>query len=179
MARRKLPVRRPLVQYDATELIQTHGNHTPRRVVIHDTESHDSAGTRDLQGVANYWHNSGLGLGAHLIIDKDGNTAYCAPEHKITWAVANRNTGTLHIELIGFARFTPQMWFARIAQLNKAAKWCAYWNLEYGIWLEKDPNYGISGHRDQPNQSHTDPGPFFPWTYFVRRAKQFRENGWS
>ena len=169
---------RPRVDLDARGRIETHGNQLVKRGVFHDTESHDAAGIRDLEGIVRFWQGQGLGYGAHLIIDKAGNSALCAnPEH-ITWAVARRNTGSFHIELIGFARFTPKLWRARPAQLEKLARWMAWLNYHYEIPLHFGINYGWSGHRDQPNQTHTDPGRFFPRTRVLRRANELRKSGW-
>ena len=95
------------------------------------------------------------------------------------YAVSKRNTGTVHIELIARARFLPTVWWLRLRQLNKAAKWCAWLNMEYGIPLVFDRDAGISGHRDQPNQTHWDPGKGFPMKWLIRRANQFRVNGWT
>src|SRR5687768_359562 len=105
-----LPVRQPL---HVNRQVATHGNHRPVRVAIHTTECGDAAGIKELDAVVAFWNRQGRGFGAHLIIDADGNTAKCAPFGKITWAVSGFNTGTLHIELIGFARFLPSIWWLR------------------------------------------------------------------
>lgn len=170
-------VRRPLVQYFGQ--IDKHGKQIPTVGVWHDTESYDRLGITDLQGIVNYWRTQGNGLGAHLIIDKDGNSALNAPFDQVTWAVANNNTGKIHVELVGFARFVPPIWWTRISQLNKLAKWMAFLNKQYGIPLEFSTTAGWAGHRDFPAQSHTDPGRFFPKKYVLRRAQQFRDNGWT
>ncbi len=172
-------VRRPLVQLDARGRVGVHGIQLPVRLVMHTTESKDYAGVKDLQGVVNWWVNAGDGLGAHIIVDAVGNSALCGNPDQIMWAVAARNTGTVHIELIARASFLPKRWWARILQLNKAAKWAAWLNLEYGIPLRFDINYGISGHKNQPNQTHTDPGLWFPMKYFIRKARKYRERGWT
>ncbi len=176
---KRLWVRKPLVQLDARGRVQTHGTHVPIRGIWHDTESHDLAGTRDLEGIVAFWRQQAAGYGAHLIIDKDGNTAQCADFDKVTWHTGGRNTGSIGIELVGFARFVPSVWWTRRKQLDKLAKWIAYLNLEYEIPIRFHVDKGWSGHRDQPAQSHTDPGPWFPKNYVIRRAKQFRANGWT
>lgn len=176
---RKLPVRRPLVQLDARGRVATHGTHEPVRGIFHDTESHDYAGIRDLQGIVAFWGQQARGYGAHLIIDKEGNSALCADFEKVTWHTGGRNTGSVGIELIGFASFTPSLWWARRKQLDKLAKWVAYLNLEYGIPIRLGVNFGWSRHRDQPGQTHTDTGLWLPRNYVLRRAQQYRDNGWQ
>lgn len=174
---KKMWVRRPLVQYFGK--IDTHGKQTPVAGVVHTTESHDYDGITDITGIVNYWRTQGQGLGAHIIIDKDGNSALNAPLDQIAWAVANHNTGRIHVELVGFAKFVPQIWWLRLSQLNKLAKWMAYINLEYGIPLEFSVAKGWAGHRDYPAQDHTDPGRWFPMKYVLRKANEYRNNGWT
>jgi N-acetyl-anhydromuramyl-L-alanine amidase AmpD len=176
MAEKKRWVREPLF---VDRKVETHGKHDPIRVAIHTTECADAPGLREIDAVVNFWKRQNRGLGAHVIIDKDGNAAKCAAYDRITYAVANRNTGTIHFELIGFAKFLPQVWWLRLRQLNKLAKWLAYLNMEYGIRLEHSTVDGVAGHRDYPGQTHTDPGRYFPMKYVLRKAREFRANGWT
>lgn len=171
-------VRRPRIDLDALGRVATHGFHVPRRGIWHSTESSDYAGIRDLEGIVAYWGRQGRGLGSHVIIDKAGNSALCVPPGKIAWHVGGRNTGSVGIELIGFARFTPTLWFVRRAQLDKLARWMAWLDFFYGIPLRFGVERGWSGHGGQPNQTHWDPGPWFPKKYVLRLACRYRENGW-
>ena len=174
-------VRRPIIQFDARGQVSTHGLQTPRFGVWHDTESHDAAGIRDLQGIVNFWKGQGLGLGAHLIIDKDGNSAFCVSPTFKTYAVQSHNTGGVHVELVGFAKFSPNMWFLRRKQLDKLAKWMAWLNLEYNIPLHWGVEHGWAGHRAHSKKyggSHWDPGFGFPSRWVLRRARKYREEGW-
>jgi len=179
MPKRKRWVRRPLVQYDARGEVATHGRHLPVRIGIHTTECHDAPGIREMEGVVGFWKRQGMGLGAHVLIDKDGNSCLAADFHHICWAIKGANTGTVHFELIGFARFSPKVWWSRLKQLNKLAKWIAYLNYEYGIPIDRSIHRGVAGHNEFPGNDHTDPGKFFPWKYVLRRARQYRENGWT
>jgi hypothetical protein len=176
-----MKVRRPRVDLDARGRIATHGNHHPVRVVLHDTESHDGAGLRDLAGIVQFWQRQNLGYGAHVIVDKDANSALCANGDRICWHTSRRNTGSIGIEIIGFARFSPSLWFARPKQLHKVARWLAYYNFEYGIPLRASPQHGITTHREQSKLyggSHWDPGFFFPFNYVLRLARKYRKEGW-
>jgi len=182
MAAKRKWVRRPRIQYEARGLVAVHSKSTPVRGVWHSTECGDLPGIAELQGVVNFWKNQELGYGAQLVIDKDGNSALCANPDEITWAVENHNTGTFSVELIGFARFNGKLWWLRKAQLDKLAKWMAWLNLEYGVPLSFDVNKGWSRHLDQSKAfhgSHTDPGTGFPYKYVLRKAKQYRVNGWT
>lgn len=170
-------VRRPRVEFFGKA--PSHGLHTPVAGVWHDTESHDYPGLKEFGAIVNYWRNTPEKLGAHLIIDKDGNSALCVPFNKKAYAVSLHNTGRIHIELVGFSKFTPKLWWLRIKQLNKLAKWMAYLNKEYGIPLVESVEAGWAGHSSYPGQSHKDPGRWFPKKYVLRKAVQFRENGWT
>lgn len=172
-------VRRPLVQLDAQGRVQSHGAHTPLRGIWHTTESHDAPSIRDLEGIVSFWQRQKKGYGAHVIIDKSGNSALCVPPEKIAWHTGSRNTGSIGIELIGFARFVPKVWFVRRRQLHKLARWMAWLNLAYDIPLVFDVERGWSGHVDQPNQDHWDPGPGFPRKHVLRLAVKYRSEGWS
>lgn len=176
-----MSVRRPKIDLDARGIVATHGPHQPLRGVWHDTEGHDAAGIRDLLGVAQFWHGQNLGYGAQVIIDKDGNSALCANPDEIVWCVENHNTGTVSIELIGFASFVPSVWLARPKQLDKLAKWMAWLRLEYGIPLDHNVNKGWSGHADQSKAfggSHYDPGTGFPSKLVLARARHYYKAGW-
>lgn len=171
-------VRQPRVDLDCRGEVATHGWHDPVRGIWHDTESHDLWGIRDLQGVVDYWKSQDRGYGAHLIIDAEGLTALCANPNEVTWHTGMRNTGSYGIELIGLASFTAKLWLGRKKQLDKLARWMAWLNLEHDILLRFGTSYGWSGHRDQPNQTHTDPGRFFPKGRVIRLAQQYRAEGW-
>lgn len=171
-------VRRPRIDVDLRGIVATHGFQVPVRGVVHDTECGDLPGTAEERGVARFWQRQNEGLGAELMIDAEGLSALCANPNQICWAVAGRNTGSFHIELIGFASFSRLHWIRRMKQLRKLARWMAWLNLEYGIPLRFDANVGWSGHRDQPNANHHDPGPNFPWKIVLPLARLYRKRGW-
>lgn len=171
-------VRRPRVDLDCRGEVALHGWHDPVRGIWHDTEGHDLKGIRDLQGVVDFWGNQGRGYGAHLIIDAEGLSALCANPSEITWHTGQRNTGSIGVELIGWASFTQKLWIGRAKQLDKLARWMAWFNLEHDIPIRFNVNRGWSGHRDQPHQTHTDPGRFFPRSFVLSRAAKYRREGW-
>lgn len=178
----KKSVHEPVVKYDARGSIQTHGTQKPVRGVWHSTECGDSPGIQELQAVVNFWKNQGLGYGAQLMIDKDGNTAVCANPDQITWAVENHNTGTYSVELVGYAKFGKLTWFTRLPQLRELAKWMAWLNKQYGIPLTLNVNAGWSRHLDQSKAfggTHTDPGTGFPRGFVLTLARRYRKNGWK
>lgn len=188
---RKRSVREPRIDYDGRSLVASHGPHVPVRSIIHDTESHDEKGVRDLAGVANFWHNQRLpdgrpaGYGAQRGIDKKGNSARYVDDDKVAYHTGGRNTGSLGTELIGFAFFTRLVWWVkRTKQMHKLAKWMAYDHKEYGIPLVWDVEKGFSTHRMQSRHfpdltNHTDPGAFFPKKRVMKLARHYAEDGWE
>jgi hypothetical protein len=173
-----MAVKRPEVQYDGREHVDSHGAHVPVRIILHDTESHDVAGIKDLRGIAEFWDRQNEGYGAHIGIDKEGNTARYVRDKEIAWHTGGRNTGSLGIELIGFARFGFAGWRVRRRQLDKAARWLAFWSQEYDIPLRPDVERGVSTHRAQSlafrTSTHTDPGLGFPLGSVLRKAKRIK-----
>lgn len=174
-------VRRPIINVDGRAYVTPHGRHVPKRGVWHSTECGDLRGLSDLKGVANFWKQQGRGYGAHLIIDKDGNSALCCNFDDIAWAVENHNTGTISVELIGFARFGLASWLLRRKQLDKLSRWMAWIRKEYGIPLDFNVNKGWSRHADQSKAfggTHTDPGVGFPYRMVLRKARAYYKHGW-
>ncbi len=155
--------------------VATHGPQVPQRIGIHDTESHDTAGIRDITGIAAFWERQGQGLGAHFIIDAAGNIGQGAPSNQVTWAIANHNTGTIHIELIGFARWTPKVWLARRRQMAAAKRLVAYLCVRWGIRPVHDRENGVCKHADfhdvPAGLYHSDPGVGFPFAWFLHGVR--------
>jgi hypothetical protein len=93
-----------------------HGSHRPVRIVLHDTESHDTAGVADIRGVFSFWHTQKnpdgtlAKFGAHFVVDKDGNVGRGADPTQIQWHTTNLNTGSIGIEQIGVAAFPNLLW---------------------------------------------------------------------
>jgi N-acetyl-anhydromuramyl-L-alanine amidase AmpD len=170
----------------------THGTHRPVRIVLHDTESHDTAGVKDIQGIFNFWHtqknpDGSLAMyGAHFVVDGDGNVGEGAPTNKIAWHVGGLNTGSIGIEQIGFASFTRLLWKRkRRQQLYAVARLCAWAHGEYGIPLVVPANPqspGITTHARVgaagiDTSGHTDPGAGYPLMFMVTLAKMMQRIG--
>lgn len=146
--------------------VATHGPQSPHTIVIHDTESHDAAGIRDIEGIAHFWQMQGQGLGSHFIIDGDGNIGQGASGNNVCYAVAQHNTGYIHIELVGFAKFAPKTWILRRKQQAALKRLLAYLCCEYGI-AARGGRGGIMRHMDfhdvPTGMYHSDPGKGFPF----------------
>ena len=163
--------KRPSVQYNGH--CDEHGIHVPMRIVLHDTESHDHAGIMDVRGIFDFWDRQGAGYGAHLVIDKHGNTGCGAAGDIILWHVANHNTGSIGIEQIGFARFSLRSWLARPRQLRKVAQWLAWYSYYWEIPLVHSTVHGVCTHADF-HGGHTDPGKGYPLKRVIKMAQKIR-----
>lgn len=172
----------------------THGTHTPVRVVLHDTESHDVAGIGDISGIFNFWHTqknpdgSLAQYGAHFVVDKDGNVGKGGDATQLQWHVGGLNTGSIGIEQVGFASFAKLIWKRkRRKQLYAVARICAWAHGEYGIPLRvaADPRSpGITTHRlvgeaGIDTSGHTDPGSGYPLGFVVTLAKMMQHVGFK
>lgn len=170
----------PRVSYDGRALVHGHGTQDPHFITLHDTESHDAAGIRDLAGIATFWSGVDWGPGAHRGIDKDGLVALYLDDHEIGYHVASHNSGNLGIEQIGFARFTPKVWLARPKQLDAVAHQLAYWCVKYDIPVRLDTEHGISTHAMQSRKhhgDHYDPGTWYPLKRVLRRTNEIIAEG--
>ena len=134
-----------------------HGTHKPVRIVLHDTESHDTAGVAEIRGVFNFWHTQKnpdgtlAKYGAHFVVDRNGNVGRGGDPTQIQWHVTNLNTGSIGIEQIGFATFRNLVWRRkRRKQLYAVARIIAWAHGRYGIPIRvrHDPRLpGVTTHR--------------------------------
>lgn len=176
-----VPIRKPRIAYHAPAGL-THGAMTPVRVVLHDTESHDEKGIGDMKGIAEFWLRGPDKLGAHFIVDAEGNIGQCGEPTELMFHTGGANTGSVGIEQIGFAQFSKKTWESRPDQLIKVAKLLAWLNHEYGIPLRVSTVHGISTHAMQSkihpeSMGHTDPGVGYPLDEVIAIAKGFKDAG--
>ncbi|MEU6141137.1 peptidoglycan recognition family protein [Streptomyces sp. NPDC047081] len=111
------------------------------------------------------FQNSKKKVSAHYVVrSADGYIAQCVREANIAWHAGNwdYNTRSIGIEHEGWvdkpAYFTNAM-YEQSARLTAAI--CA----KYGI--PKDREH-IIGHYEVPGTDHTDPGPYWDWTRYIR-----------
>jgi N-acetyl-anhydromuramyl-L-alanine amidase AmpD len=100
----------------------------------------------------------------YLVRSADGHVAQCVREHDIAWHAGNwdYNTRSIGIEHEGWvdrpAYFTNALY-------EESAKLTAAICTQYGI--PKDRAH-ILGHYQVPGTDHTDPGPNWDWTRYIR-----------
>ncbi|GAB2584884.1 N-acetylmuramoyl-L-alanine amidase [Streptomyces capparidis] len=117
------------------------------------------------------FQNPARKVSSHYVVrSSDGHIGQCVREKDIAWHAGNwtYNTRSIGIEHEGWVDrpeyFTDAMYRAS-AQLTAAV--CD----RYGI--PKDRLH-IIGHNEVPGATHTDPGPLWDWTRYLRMV-----NGWG
>lgn len=135
-------------------------------VIIHVTEgSYASA--------ISWFQNPSAQVSAHYVIrSSDGQITQMVREKDIAWHAGNwdYNTRAIGIEHEGFVDdgswFTDAMYRASAALTRNICD-------KYGI--PKDRTH-IIGHVEVPGSTHTDPGPYWNWTYYMQLVTQ---TAWS
>ena len=154
-----------------------------RLIVIHDMESPEAGTTAE--NVASWFAGTTSSrASAHYNVDsnsivqsvRDGDTA---------WGAAGANASGLHVEHAGYARQTRAQWLDAYgkAMLELSAALVAEKCRKYGIPVRHISaadilagRKGLVGHADvskaYPGRGgHTDPGPNFPWDYYLARVQ--------
>jgi hypothetical protein len=143
-------------------------------VVLHSTEG----GTAE--SVARFFATTAQ-ASTHLVVD-DKECWRMVPDLVIPWGAPGVNTGGLHIEQCGYARWTRAEWLAHGHTLDRSAAKAARWCHMYGIPLRwvgpvglRLGRKGITTHADASKAfkkgGHWDPGAGFPKDVWMARAK--------
>lgn len=153
-------------------------------VVIHTMEIRERM---DAAEICARWFASRVSrVSAHYVVDAD-TILQCVDERNIAWHARGGNTGSIGVELAGFARQTSADWADpySTAVLGRAAVLVADVCRRRRIpvrWLEADDllagRGGITGHADVSRafhkSDHWDPGPGFPVERFLGLVRAAR-----
>ena len=127
-------------------------------VVIHVTQG-------SYAGSISWFQNPAAQVSAHYVIrSSDGAITQTVREKDIAWHAGNwtYNTQSIGIEHEGFV--SDSSWFTDAMYRASAALTRNLCN-KYGI--PKDRAH-IIGHVEVPGATHTDPGPYWNWTYYMQ-----------
>ncbi|MFJ2832460.1 N-acetylmuramoyl-L-alanine amidase [Streptomyces sp. NPDC087263] len=127
-------------------------------VIIHVTQENYS-------DTLSIFQNPQKKVSAHYLVrSADGHVAQCVRERDIAWQAGNwdYNTRSIGIEHEGWVN---QPAYFTNALYEESAKLTAAICTRYGI--PKDRAH-IIGHYEVPGTDHTDPGPNWDWTRFIR-----------
>lgn len=141
-------------------------------VVIHDIEGSANDAIQAFEDPARQ-------ASAHYVVSYAGQITQMVPEHDIAWHAGNwdYNTRAIGIEHEGFA-YTPGLYTTAEYQASAhlIASICSRWGVPMdrthviGHYQVPDPfNPGLYGGADH----HTDPGPYWNWTYYMSIAAQY------
>ncbi|MFF1739605.1 N-acetylmuramoyl-L-alanine amidase [Streptomyces mirabilis] len=162
------------------------GRTTPIRViVIHDMEAPE--GPLTAENIAHWFATMPATNKASAHVCVDNNSAVrCVADGDRAWHAPGANSDGLGIEIAGYARQSRAEWLDQYSKgaLEQAAKVTADWCAKHKIPAVKlsvaeliAGKRGIVGHRDVSaayrQTDHTDPGPDFPWDYFLGRVNAF------
>jgi N-acetylmuramoyl-L-alanine amidase len=138
-------------------------------IVIHDTES-------SYASAISMFRDPARQASAHYVVSQTGRVAQMVLEHDIAWHAGNwdYNTRSIGIEHEGYA-WTP--WTFTAAEYDASARLAASICSRWGVPMDRqhvighnqvpDPNNpGLFGGSDH----HTDPGPYWNWTYYIGLA---------
>jgi len=139
-------------------------------IIIHDTEGSYGSAIQEFQ-------NPATQASAHYVVSDLGQITQMVAEHDIAWHAGNwdYNTRSIGIEHEGYAWTNGwYTWAMYDASAQLAASICSRWGVPMdrqhviGHSEVPDPNnpgqFGGSGH-------HTDPGPYWDWTYYMSKAQ--------
>ena len=138
-------------------------------IVIHDIEGSAGSAIQAFQNPARL-------ASAHYVISYSGQVTQMVLEKDIAWHAGNwdYNTRAIGIEHAGFA-WTPGLYTTAEYQASAhlAASICSRWGVPMdrshviGHYQVPDPLHpGLFGGSDH----HTDPGPYWNWTYYMNLA---------
>lgn len=136
--------------------------------VVHDTEG----GTvRSVEAYFASGRAGGEGDGAHVIID-DKECVQIAPLDALLYHCPGGNTNGIGFELCGYASLSNAQWIKKLRQRRMLANriaWLCYANQ----WGTPRRGVNVFAHGDFPApNTHTDPGPNFPWPRLMKRARR-------
>jgi N-acetyl-anhydromuramyl-L-alanine amidase AmpD len=152
-----------------------------RLVVIHATQSKELA--TGAENNAAWFQNPQARGSAHVVVDSD-SVVQCVLDNNQAAGANGVNRDGIHIELCGFAEQTEAEWLDvyGLLMLERGADVTAQYCMKYEIPAVHLTNVelkagakGIIGHYQAsavypPNHGHTDPGPHFPWQWFMDRV---------
>lgn len=176
----------------APEFMTTRENLTTRRhkgrqngnpifIGIHTMEAPELL--RTAENVSEYFKR--VDASAHWNADGDSRVRSVRDEDT-AWTLPGANSISLNIELAGYARQSKSDWEDEfsINTLEIAAFSAAEWCIKYNIPVRKltddeirERKKGFVGHVDAnrvfKKSTHWDPGPNFPWDYFLGRVSLY------
>ncbi|HEX8244287.1 MAG TPA: N-acetylmuramoyl-L-alanine amidase [Longimicrobium sp.] len=159
------------------------GRRAVRLIVIHDMEFPETANAAEV--IAKDFATSDRVASAHICVDSD-SVVQCVLDNDIAFAAPGANSDGIQIELAGFMKQTREQWLDPfgVLLLDRGADVAAQYCLKYDIPVRHLTNAeladkskrGFIGHVQASQvfkkSDHQDPGPGFPWDFFLGRVEK-------
>jgi N-acetyl-anhydromuramyl-L-alanine amidase AmpD len=157
-----------------------------RLIVVHSMESEET--NKTAENVAHFFQDPPNPVSAHLCIDND-SIVQCVLDNDIAFAAPGANSDGVHLELAGRAKQTRDEWLDPFGRLllenaaNAAAQYCLKFDIPVkhltNAELADKSKRGFVGHIQVTEVfkkgTHTDPGPNFPWDFFIERVQHHHD----
>lgn len=156
-----------------------------RVIVIHDMEFPERMDTAEVIARDFATRGADSKASAHICVDAD-SIIQCVLDRDVAYAAPGANNDGIHIELAGYGKQTREQWLDAygVRLLDNGADAASQYCLKFGIPPDQLTDdalragaKGIVGHdqvsRVYQRSDHTDPGPNFPWDYFIERVGHF------
>jgi hypothetical protein len=127
-------------------------------IVIHTTQ-----GT--YLSAINWFEATASQVSAHYVISKTGEITQMVLEKDKAWHVGSANGYTIGIEHEGM--IDDPAWVTE-PMLDASAQLCCYLLKKWQLPATKEH---IKGHVELPNQTHTDPGKYWPWDTYLTKVQ--------
>lgn len=178
----------PIRETDAWPFIKAR-DYTPvaapryvRLIVIHDMEYPERMmAARD---VGKYFQKPDKPSSAHIGVDSEEVIQYVR-DNNVAYGCPGVNNDGIHVELAGFSYQARRNWMDPygVKLLTLAGDAVAQYCLKYALPAKQltnaellDSQKGIIGHNQASAvyrlSDHTDPGPKFPWDYFMATVQR-------
>ena len=134
------------------------------RVIVHVTQGSFSS-------AINWFNDSRAGASAHYTVrSSDGFVGQSVREKDIAWHAGNWNYNASSIGIEHEGWVSNSSWFTT-RMYRSSARLTAYQAKKYRIPIDRRH---IIGHNEVPGATHTDPGPYWNWSRYMKLVKYYR-----
>ena len=161
------------------------GKRLVRLIVIHSMEAPEKGDTAE--EIAKFFQNPPKPASAHLCIDNN-SIVRCVLDDHIAGGAPGANEDGIQLELAGYAKQTEAEWLDEygLQLLDNAANAAAQFCLKFDIPVRRLTNEELADLKSRGFVSHAqvsevfkrsdhwDPGPGFPWKFFLDKVEQHR-----
>jgi len=137
------------------------------KIIVHTTQG-------SYAGAISWFQNPSSNVSAHYVLrSSDGEATQMVCHKDIAWHAGNwyYNTRSIGLEHEGYV--SQNGWYTDTV-LKKSAYISRRTISTFGVLLRHDTVNGIMGHVEVPGATHTDPGPYWDWLYYLALVEGLR-----